>query len=449
MNNINKSLLDFLEIGVICSGGDPNSEEGDHPNDRSSNQKVIFPLTHDPENVKQDHLAFSPMSHSPTAGSQYTFQGALDPGSLVYAIKFPGQTGSIILGQANDLMNSSKGGSGGGTNLLGKQYYQDLFKRKTGAHIPPNIKEHEEDGVKVKAITEKQEMHSHSLLKGLSTHNAQQPTTGYKLDEQKNIPTAKQHFQELATGDLMNKIPGNIMSLSQMFQGLSGGGSGSSQAGGSPQAGTGSGQQTSMDKIKSSIDPNVYDALSSLSVLVQGSEDTNTASFFTSSRVHYDTYMTNAETLLSQVTTLDDMFNVLHRLQYDEELFGHENLEDEIVSIDTAWGEANLKIGISGIDIEYANSNVQSDFAQSMSSPSSSPSSSGGGSGNGAGGGNMFGNSSDTMMDMFKRLAPNNQKEAKKMHEKLNTSDDAKKLWKFAEKTLKGGNPLDPENFSS
>jgi hypothetical protein len=34
------------------------------------------------------------------------------------------------------------------------------------------------------------------------------------------------------------------------------------------------------------------------------------------------------------------------------------------------------------------------------------------------------------------------------MTEKLNQSDTAQKLWKFAETTLKGGNPLDPSNFA-
>jgi hypothetical protein len=59
----------------------------------------------------------------------------------------------------------------------------------------------------------------------------------------------------------------------------------------------------------------------------------------------------------------------------------------------------------------------------------------------------MFGGSAGTMMDMFKRMAPVAEKAAKKMTEKLNTSDKAKKLQKIIDKTVQGGNPLDPELF--
>jgi hypothetical protein len=454
MNNINKSLLDFIEIGVIASGGDPKNK-GDHPSDKSSNQKVILPLTHDPNNVKQEHLAFSPMMHSPSSMSQYTFPGALDPGSLVYFLKFPGQNGGIILGQANDLVNYDKGGQGG-KNLLQHEYFQKLFDRETGVLIPPEVKETEEDGVKVKAIKEKDKKHKHSLLKGLSSHNAQQSTTGFKLEEQKSVPTAKQYFDALPTKDMMGMLPGSVMSLAKMFQGLmgaGGGGGGGAGGGGASQNQNQNQTQPPIDRIKEKVKPELFDAMMSLSILVQGASETDTVTFHTTGRVHYDTYLTNAEDLLSQVSTIEDLFEVLHRLQYDEELFGLDQLEDTIMEIETAWGNANVIISITGVDLEYANTNVQNSYAQSMSSPSSSPSAAGGGGGGagggggGAGGGNMFGKSAQTMMDMFKRLAPKNQKEAKKMHTKLNEEDTAKKLWKFAERTLKGGNPLSPDLF--
>jgi hypothetical protein len=209
-----------------------------------------------------------------------------------------------------------------------------------------------------------------------------------------------------------------------------------------------------MDRIKANVSPEIYDAMSSTAVLVQGDASSSTASFPTSNRVHSETYLKNAEELLSQVTTLEDFFIVLHRLQHDESLFGLEKVPDVVIETETPWGNANTTISATGeFSLEYANANISNSFSQSLSSPSSSPSaggspSGGGGGGGGGGMGNMFGKSSGIMQDMFKRLAPNNEKESKKMTEKLNQSDTAQKLWKFAETTLKGGNPLDPSNFA-
>lgn len=481
---MNRNIFDFLELGVIASGGDPNGKgqnKGDHPSDKSSNQKVMLPMTHNPDGVKQEHLAFSPMMHSPTAFSHMSFQGALDPGALVYMLKFPGQSGGVILGQANDIVNYDKGSSGG-QDLLGHQYFQELFNRETGILIPPDIKETTEDKVKVKAIKEKGKKHKHALLKGLQSHNAIQSTTGYKLEELKEVPTATQMFDAIPTDSLMSQMPGDFSSLGGMFQGLMGsvsfmdagaggagagaGGAGGGNAGASgvgignvsQGAGVGTelgqtttGGQTPMDRIKSSIKPELYDAMVSLSTLTQGSavSDTSATSFVTAGRVHTPTYLANAEDLLSQVTTLEDLFVALHRLQYDTTLFGQDQLANTIMTVETAWGNANVHIAVTGdIEFMYANSNTQNTFVSNMTSPDSSPSAGSGGAGGGGGsGGNMFGKSAKTMQDMFKRLPKNNQQESKNMHEKLNQQDTAQKLWKFAQTTINGGNPLDPQNF--
>lgn len=450
------NIFDFIQIGIIASGGNPNGQgkdKGDFPQDKSSNQKVILPMIHNPDGVSQEDLAFSPMMHSPTALSHVSFQGILDPGALVYFLKMPGESGGVILGQANDLVNYDKGAASGAQNLLNHQYYQKLFDRETGVKIAPKIKEIEEDGVKIKAIVEKGKYHKHSLLKGLSHHNAHQQTTGYKLEEIKEVPTARQYFDAIPNESIMSQMPGDISSLSGMFQGLMGGSGGTGGGNISQGAGTGSGAgqtrpngQTPMDRIKKSIKPELFDAMVSLATLTQGSDESDVTSFVTDGRVHTPTYLANAEELLSQVTSLEELFTTLHRLQYDTTLFGLEELANTIMTIETAWGNANVYISVTGdIEFLYANSNTQNTFVTNMTSPQSSPSAGGGGSG---GGGNMFGKSAAIVQDMFKRLPKNNQKESKTMHEKLNQEDTAQKLWKFAEKTINGGNPLDPQNFA-
>lgn len=453
-NNIFKNLYDLgYEVGIIVR------DEEKLPKDKSSNQKVILPMTHNPDNVEEDHLAFSSMMHSPTQFSQQSFQGALDPGTLVYVKKIPGQNRVDIIGQANDLVNYDRGqaSGSGGKDLLGHQFFQDLFDREINVLIPPDIQETtDNDGVKVKKIKEKNKKHKHSRLKGLPSHNAVQTTTGYKLEQVKNIPTAKQTFNAIPTEDMLSNLPGDPMSMSQMFQGLMGNsGGGAAGAGGSGAGNATAGQgnfsvgfaETPMDRIKANVDPQVYDAITSMSELVQGSES-EVFSYATPGRVHTETFLNNAEQLLCQCTSLADVYDVMNRLQHDETLFGLDKIANNIMEMETPWGNANVIITATGdIEYEYANANVSIAFANNLSSPASSPSAGGGG-GSGGGGGNMFGKSSSIMQDMFKRLAPNNEKESKKMTETLNQGDMAQKLWKFAETTLKGGNPLDPSNFS-
>jgi hypothetical protein len=445
---MNNNPFNFIELGVIASGGDPKGQgqkKGDHPKDHSGNQKVILPSTMDPDGVKQEHLAFSPLMHSPTALGQQSFQGTMDPGALVYFLKFPGQNGGVILGQANDIVNYDKGTQGGGKNLLGHQYFQDLFDRETGVNIPPDIEEAEEKGAKVKKIKEKGKKHKHSLLKGTPSHGAMFETSGYKLPEVNNVPTAKQQFSNLLTGDMMNNMPGSVMSLGGMFQGLmggmggagggGGGGGGAGGAGGSPQQGN---LQTSLsynrlDEVKQNLTPEMQDALTSVATMSQGLSPNSTYSSYGSTfRVHEETYLDNAAELLGQVTCLEDLMSVLNRLQHDETLFGLDQLANTVITANTTWGTANTIITPTGdVQTQYANTAPQQNMNNNLSNPSSNP-----GSGSGQ---NMFGDKISSLMDMMKRLPPNSEGQMKKLMQGMNSDSD---LMQIVKQTIEGGNPL-------
>lgn len=492
MAGINKSLFDFVELGIIASGGDPNGD-GDHPKDESSNQKVILPSTHDPKNVKQEHLAFSPMLHSPTQHSQQSFQGVLDPGSLVYFLKFPGQNQGVILGQANDLVNYNQGNSGGGKNLLGDSFFTQLFDRETGVNIPPNIQESEEKGAKVRKVKDKGKKHKHSLLKGLPSHGATQQISGYQLPQLKNIPTAKQDFQSIMTNQMGDMMPGNIMSLGSMFSGLMGSGGatgGGGGGGGGASAGGGGGGTsfngatltnasfsvtteeeavqgstantyiagttlTRMDYILSNLSPEMQDALNSMSILVQGMEsEGSNGSFALSSTVHAETYLDNATELLSQVTSVSDLMTVMNRLQWDTSLFGQEKLEPVAIPAETTWGSGNQLLYANGdVVMVYANTdaaNAEAAFYTVMSSNGSNSvigggASSGGASGAPSGtasGGNMFGSGASSMMDMLKRLTPENADIAKQLMQRVNSGTPEQLMQDVIKKATGGGNPL-------
>ena len=208
-----------IHIGLVAGG-----YITDKPDDNSGNQKVFLPMEHSPDGVKLEHLAFSPLHRSPDRDTQQSFPGAHDPGSLVYCMKMPGSNQVLILGQANDLFNADNN-TPGNNDLFQNPLVQELFNQTIKIRIPPNIEETTQaDGVKVRQIKEKDQEWSHSLTKGLPTHAALMSIVGFFNPAIKDVPTAKQHFSDIQTNDMMDKMPGDIMSLGKMLKGLIGGG---------------------------------------------------------------------------------------------------------------------------------------------------------------------------------------------------------------------------------
>jgi hypothetical protein len=241
-------------------------------------------------------------------------------------------------------------------------------------------------------------------------------------------------------------------------------------------------------------------AVNSLSVLLQGYQATGGVAFVTGDVVHEQTYLSNAQLLLSQVTTIDDLMYVLNRLQWDSSIRGTDQLQNVVNQIQTAWGVALQEIDVNGnVVVTYSSdsANAEMAFADSMSSNTSSaalgyfsgtdptysinstgasqgfpstPSTGSGNQGSGSGGAqqvigqvqgllgqiqglaqgmsqNMFGESAGTMKDMWKRMTKEQENDAKGMHQKLNGASDAQEMTKIVEATVKGGNPIDPNNL--
>lgn len=452
-----KNFPGQIQIGVI-GGGDITDPAGD----QSCNQRIYSPLEHNPDGVKLQHLAFSPMSHSPTNHSQQSFPGCLDPGSLVYVLKNTGQNQVTILGQANDLHNSETNRIAGNMDLMSNPIVNELMNRTIEILIPPNIEEKEERGAKVKKIKEKGKEHSHNLLKGLPTHGALFAMSGLRLPDVKKVPTALQHYQNLMTDDMMNNMPGSLMSLGQMFQGLMGGLGGGGGGGGGAGGGAGAGGATSgggspqnnigydysknrMNEITANMNPEMKNAVYSLSTLVQGIESTGSSgSYVTGGRVHVPTYLNNSANLISQATNVYELMDVLHRLQWDEELFGTDKLDTLVYNIETFEGNTKQYLMANGyiyMDNTAAMQNNQNTFANNISSPSSAPSA------GGAGNGGMLGNQGSNIMDMLKRVAPEAEKKMKEVLEKVTTGKHGKVSNPIVDALVKGKNPLSKDLF--
>lgn len=441
-----------LGVGIVVSHGDQKD------NKQQSLHSIYMPGDHSHQGVDINHLSQSPMSMAPTSFMQQSFPGMLDPGTPVLVLKSVGDPGGVILGQINSMLNPTQGGQGGTNLLQGNPIWDELKSRKTGVNIPPDVEETEENGVKVRKIKEKNEEHTFGLLEGLPLHGALMNMTGFKLPELKNIPTAKQTNDGMLNTDMLQDMMGQIMSLGQMFQGLMG-----NKGGGGGGGGFGNGNfsvsYAPMNDITSKLSPEMSAALNSMSKLSQGHQVANGVAFFTGSVVHEDTFLENAEQLLSQVQTMDDLMLALDTLQFDSSKMGLDKLKPIEFETKTAFGIVKQVLNYDGeLEVVYdANTrNTINTYANSITSVSSSPGIGfGGGGGAGAGGGgggssgmnNMFGKSAQTMMDMMKRLHPEGEQTSKKLHEKVNQDEDANKLFEIIKKTLQGGNPIDPSMF--
>jgi hypothetical protein len=454
---------------AVSTGSHPDHQ----PEDHSGNQKLFSPLEHKDGDVSLDDVWFSTLSKGVSAFSQQSFTGALDPGTLVYVLKGIGEGGGIILGQSNGILKGGAGQGGGGQSL-GAQTVKDLQQTKIPVNTPPDIEDTEERGVKVRKIKEKGEEHSLSMLEGLPIHGALFNMTGFKLPEVKQVPTATQTNDGMMNANMLQQMVGQVMSLGQMFQGMkgkAGGGAGGMGSMGSNAVsinpGIAENGNTHFENVLSSLSPNMFLAMNSMANLVQGMETSSGITFVTGGVVHEETYYRNAAELLSQVTTIDDLMYALQRLQWDTSLFGQENLEPQTYTINTAFGIVTQYVDYDGeITIDYdANvANAIEEWANTVNDANNSPgvgsspppSSGGGGSGGGGSGGigqissmmnNMFGKSSEVMKDMFKRLTPEGEKEAKQMHEKLNKDEKSKKMWGIVTATTEGQDPLDKQHY--
>lgn len=516
--------------------------------DHSGNQSFYSPIDHG-TGVNVDDMMLSPMLNSPTGFMQQAFPGALDPGTPIVVLKQLGELGGIILGQSNTVQKGGQNGGGSG-NLGSTETVSRLTQTSRDVNIAPDIREVEENGVKIRKIVEKGKQHSLGLLEGLPIHGALFDMAGFRLPEITNVPTATQTNDAMASVQQLQQMMGQVMSLGQMIQGLAGnkgggGGGGGFGAGSSVLSGAQPGQSytpagantgaggdgyggglgsnivsaidapadTPLYTIMDGLNTPMRSAVNSLSVLLQGYEAQDGVAFMTGDVVHEDTYLQNAQELLSQVSSLQELMYVLNRLQWDKTLFGQDKLEPVMTQIETAWGVALQTIDVDGnmvITYDSDAANAEMEFANSMTSNTGSPAlgyfdgngttdvfysinatgaglsfadqtagTPGGGQGQPSGGSkggttdagqvigqvqgllgqieglaqsmsqNMFGESAGVMKDLWKRMTVEQENDAKKMHQKLNTDSVAKELTDIVDTTVKGGNPVDPQKLKT
>ncbi len=255
---------------------------------------------------------------------------------------------------------------------------------------------------------------AHKLTKGIPVHAAMPSLAGTIIPSRASIETAKQKFDHVLNSSMLSKLPGSFMSLSSMFDKLT-----SSQK----------------KNIKKNVPEDVFNALESTMALMQNGDS---GSSMVSGRVDEETFIANAIELLSRAKTLPDVESALHRLTYDDTLFGLDKLKEVEIEIEGVFGKFKQKLDAAGNITDEIPEIVKKIIEAFSSFLKNAEAASGGNTGL-----NLFGDQSDMINDMLGRVSTDVDKFRKTMLETLNKSPDAQKFKKILDKSAwKGGNPL-------
>lgn len=449
------AFTDGTLVGIVV-GGDVN----DPAPDQSCNMKIFIPGLHG-KDVQVEHLAFSTMQKMPTNAGQQTFEGTLDPGSVVFVRKDTGSNQCHIVGTGNEMYDPDAR-VGGNMDLLQIAQVASAIKRQIDVRIPPSIEETTEGGVKVRKAKEKGDLHSHDLLKGIPANGAIFPLSGSIVPNVTNIASATQAFNMILSPALAALLPGVNVSLGNLLGTLVNGTPLGALAGavgdlaegaldtiketlGGEVTGLVGAAATTFVDIKmaqelrkqtmSRLSPQMRMSLGSMSKLTSSIETGTGGGFMSGGRVDPSTYLNNAADLLGQCRSVGDMVSCMQQVQYDKSLFGQNNLPNVSLMVDTPFGiKMPMSLSPTGAIsqvIPPALKTAMDAFKKAAGAfPGVNP------------GENLFGDSAAVMLDMFGRLPGPQQAIAMQLAQKLNTGGAAQTFNNTLKNTVQGGNPF-------
>lgn len=382
---IDPTLNNNFVCGIVCGGHD-----GDPDPNQNGLMRIYLPQYH--SNQVKDY-AFSPMIMPPNQGGATEFNGVPDPGQAVLCLKSgpPGDTSLIVLGTLPT--NRQDGGAKGNLNLnTALRKMVEAFSTVINVNIPPNVKEMQKDGARVRVVQEKGQKHKHDLLKGTQSHGAAYPMAGITQKQLSNISTATQAFSSILTGSMMAALPGMPFSVGNILNSLT---------------------SSAFDELMSSFSPDLAQGVQNMFNLMQSMEVSESGGFNTLGKVDPTTYLTNAVSLLKGNQSLGEVISNLQRLQSDTSLFGADKLGAASFDVTTAFGIMKMSLSPTGEivnEMPEAMQTAMKAFGTLMSSGEGFP---------GASLANMFGDSASVMSSLFDRLPSDKQTNAKNMMEKV------------------------------
>lgn len=394
---IDPTLMNNLIGGILVGGHD-----GDPDPNQNGLCRIYLPQ-YQGNQVKKEHLAFSPVLMPPNQGGATEFNGVADPGQSVLCLKSgpPGDTSLVVLGAFPT--NRQDGGQPGNVNLnTAFKAMVEAFATEINVNIPPNVKETTEGGARVRKIQEKGQRHKHDLLKGIPSHAATYNMSGIVHKQLTNVSTATQAFSNILTGSMLSALPGTNFSVSSILSSLT---------------------SSALDELLSSMSPQLAQGVQNMFTLMQSMEINEGGGFSTMGRVDPTTYLANAVSLLKGNQSLGEVIANIQRLQTDTSLFGLDKLGSASFDIPTAFGMIKMTLSPTGEILNETPEVVQKAiqlFTGLMTSGAGFP---------GVGLDNMFGGSASVMSDMFNRLPPDKQTIAKSMMEEAVAPGTEARTW--------------------
>ena len=383
-----------------------------HPDpDQGNKFQTTNPLTHGP-NINPRDYPYTMILGQCTQAALETQDTPPEPGSSVLKLPVLGAPSSTVgIGVLKDKNLGTA--SAGNMNNMSFPGIIEALGADVEKVLSKGYETKNEDGAEVRREKDGSNW-NHNMTKGLPTHAALYPMAGTILQSRQKIETAVQQFSSILNSSMASQLPGSFMSMETLFNKMT---------------------KKQKKKATKNMPPEVLMAFESMLGLMQ-SGDAGTS--FVGGRVHEETFISNAIELLSQSKDINDIISALHRLQYDEDLFGLDQLAEVEIETNTPFGKIKQKLDSKGNisdDIPDIVQKAIEAFSGMLESATSAPS--------GGANMNMFGEHAKTMSDMLGRVAPEVQKFRKEMLEHLNTSADAetmKEILKLG--AWQGGNPL-------
>lgn len=305
----------------VVSGGHKGKPD---PN-KSGAVQCFNPAYHGP-NIDPTDMPFNTPS-TPSFGPFCEMHGGPpEPGTVL-----SGTRGALGEGQTLNITGAYSGGINGtgqtvaGNQSLGLSLIQRVSGLATSKSGKPRVIEKMVDGVLVRKIEETGKDWMHNMTQGIAPHAAWNPIAGQFLQEMKNVETAKQSFSQIPNAGMIAKLPGSIMNLGSLVKGLT---------------------SKQKAKVTQNMSPLVAQGFESMANLISDTETSGTT--MTGGRINPEVFTENMIDLLSQVTNISDLVDVMHRLQYDESIRG---LEEYAKSAETGLF-ANTNVVIAGEEEE-------------------------------------------------------------------------------------------------
>ena len=305
------NILSNFRPGIITGG-----QKGDTPPDEGLTARYIIPTEHGPS-VDPTKMPFVTSFRNPTQNQLESNDPPPEPGATGIFIGDTGNPNKFLAGIVPDINNSQ---SVEGNSSLTPLFMNAVMKR-VGKNMPTQYKEKEERGALVRDIEQEFGEWFHGLTKGLPTHAASAPMAGQFLPSVKQIPTAVQNFASILGPGTVAQLAGNSMNSRDLFNKMT---------------------EEQKKRATENMPPEIQEALNSYLNLLRSGESAGL--YIGGNPAHAETFIENAVTLLSQVTTYSDLMTVLHRFHGDETIRGLDKLEQLTVTANSAFGQIEMTV---------------------------------------------------------------------------------------------------------